>query len=100
MNGYHRAVGVVSLGLLALTLAVAGRGLAGQPLADPEAKPAVKPSTVRTLYLPDTPERYADIDLPAHFRTAAARRFDNTPPDNPVTDHGATLGRVLFYDTR
>jgi cytochrome c peroxidase len=29
-----------------------------------------------------------------------ARRFDNTPDDNPVTDHGATLGRVLFYDTR
>lgn len=23
---------------------------------------------------------------------------DNTPPDNPVTDIGATLGRVLFYD--
>jgi cytochrome c peroxidase len=22
------------------------------------------------------------------------------PSDNPVTDHGATLGRVLFYDTR
>ena len=24
----------------------------------------------------------------------------NTPADNPITDHGATLGRVLFYDTR
>lgn len=23
---------------------------------------------------------------------------DNTPPDNPITDEGATLGRVLFYD--
>src|SRR5690606_13559187 len=23
---------------------------------------------------------------------------DNTPADNPVTDWGATLGRVLFYD--
>src|SRR5262249_53546463 len=41
-----------------------------------------------------------DPDLPAHFKTPAARRFDNTPSDNPVTDHGATLGRVLFYDTR
>src|SRR5262249_42652249 len=36
----------------------------------------------------------------AHFKTSAARRFDNTPRDNPVTDAGATLGRVLFYDTR
>jgi len=27
-------------------------------------------------------------------------RFDNTPPDNPVSDAGAALGRVLFYDTR
>jgi cytochrome c peroxidase len=25
--------------------------------------------------------------------------MDNTPPDNPITDPGASLGRVLFYDT-
>jgi cytochrome c peroxidase len=25
---------------------------------------------------------------------------DNTPPTNPTTDAGATLGRVLFYDTK
>lgn len=24
---------------------------------------------------------------------------DNTPPNNPITDEGAALGRVLFYDT-
>jgi cytochrome c peroxidase len=24
--------------------------------------------------------------------------MDNTPATNPITDHGATLGRVLFYD--
>jgi cytochrome c peroxidase len=50
--------------------------------------------------LPDKPYRYADLDLPAHFKTEFVRRFDNTPDDNPVTDHGATLGRVLFYDRR
>ncbi|HEX5106799.1 MAG TPA: cytochrome c peroxidase [Vicinamibacterales bacterium] len=61
--------------------------------------PAVS-SDARTLRLPETPYQYADIDLPAHFKTAAAQRFDNTPPDNPVTDRGATLGRVIFYDTR
>jgi cytochrome c peroxidase len=54
----------------------------------------------RTLRLPETPYRYAGIDLPAHFTKPVAQRFDNTPSDNPVTDHGATLGRVLFYDTR
>jgi cytochrome c peroxidase len=60
----------------------------------------MKPSTARTLYLPDKLDHYADIDLPAHFKTLLAERSDNTPADNPVTDHGATLGRVLFYDTR
>ena len=27
-------------------------------------------------------------------------RVDNTPDDNPLTDAGATLGRILFYDKR
>jgi cytochrome c peroxidase len=52
------------------------------------------------LRLPEVPYRYASPDLPAHFKTRAARRFDNTPSDNPVTDAGAALGRALFYDTR
>jgi cytochrome c peroxidase len=58
------------------------------------------PSTPRTPRLPEVPYHYADLDLPAHFKTPVAQRFDNTPTDNPVTDAGATLGRVLFYDTR
>jgi cytochrome c peroxidase len=96
MSDGLRGLGFLSLGLLALAVAPAGSGG-----ADPGSKePAVKPSTERTLRLPETPYPYASLDLPAHFRTPAARRFDNTPADNPVTDHGATLGRVLFYDTR
>jgi cytochrome c peroxidase len=54
--------------------------------------------------LPETLYRYDDGALPRHFterdgpgRVAAA---DNTPDDNPTTNAGATLGRVLFYDTR
>src|SRR6516225_5681984 len=86
-----RSVCVVSLAIVLLAFPRA-RG--------EEDRPTVKPSTARTLRLPDKPYHYADLDLPAHFKTAAARRFDNTPRDNPVTDHGATLGRVLFYDTR
>src|SRR5687768_8253879 len=49
--------------------------------------------------LPATPYRYANVELPAHF-TQPGRNHDNTPPDNPLSDDGATLGRVLFYDTR
>jgi di-heme cytochrome c peroxidase len=51
------------------------------------------------LNLPATPYRYANVELPAHF-TQPGRNHDNTPPDNPLSDHGATLGRVLFYDRR
>ncbi|HZN25745.1 MAG TPA: cytochrome c peroxidase, partial [Burkholderiales bacterium] len=53
----------------------------------------------RVLNLPATPYRYAAVELPAHF-TQPGRTHDNTPPDNPLSDDGATLGRVLFYDTR
>jgi len=64
-------------------------------------KTPVTQPTARALHLPDTPYHYADLDLPAYFKTPDARTFDrNTPKDNPVTDAGATLGRVLFYDTQ
>ena len=92
MNACLRGVGVLCLGLFALALA----GSSWTAAADKDTtKPVV---AARTLRLPDTPYRYTDLDLPAHFR--AARRADNTPRDNPITDAGATLGRVLFYDTR
>ncbi|HIF00057.1 MAG TPA: cytochrome-c peroxidase, partial [Fuerstia sp.] len=52
----------------------------------------------RTLNLPAVPFNYNQVELPPHFAEIAAK-YDNTPPHNPITDHGATLGRVLFYDT-
>ena len=60
------------------------------------------PARLAVPVLPDTPYRYAETDLtlPAHFSAAPLRAADNTPAHNPVTDDGATLGRVLFYDTR
>src|SRR5262245_24999076 len=67
---------------------------------DMEDRTPVKSSTERTLRLPETPYHYADVELPPHFNTLTAKRFDNTPANNPLTDAGATLGRVLFYDTR
>jgi cytochrome c peroxidase len=97
MNVDRGCRGAVALGVLAVGLAVVVR--ADPPPWGPD-RPEVRPSTGRTLRLPETPFRYADVDLPSHFKTPAARRFDNTPRDNPVTDAGAALGRALFYDTR
>jgi len=56
--------------------------------------------------LPSPAYRYddAEVGLPAHFRATAGGpsvlSMDNTPAANPITDAGATLGRVLFYDPR
>jgi cytochrome c peroxidase len=98
MSVRREGQGIVLI-LVASALAQAGIGRADPPGENGD-RPPVKPSTERTLRLPETPYRYADPDLPAHFKTPIARSFDNTPADNPVTDAGATLGRVLFYDTR
>ena len=55
---------------------------------------------VRKLQLPESPFRYSDATLPEQLKSAEARRLDNTPASNAITDAGATLGRVLFYDSR
>ncbi len=50
------------------------------------------------LNLPATPFNYASIILPPHLVTPNILGQINTPPTNPITNDGATLGRVLFYD--
>lgn len=50
------------------------------------------------LNLPANPYDYASLDLPYYLQDLNTRREDNTPESNPITDWGATLGRVLFYD--
>lgn len=58
--------------------------------------------------LPSVPFNYSSIILPPHFTTNAQgsplptsiNGTDNTPSNNPISDHGATLGRVLFYDSK
>lgn len=57
--------------------------------------------------LPATLFAYSDATapLPVWFTQASAIApsvisKDNTPTTNPITDAGATLGRVLFYDPR
>lgn len=46
--------------------------------------------------LPTIPYVYA-ISYPTHIQIALSTT-DNTPRNNQITDAGATLGRVLFYD--
>ncbi len=41
-----------------------------------------------------TLDNYANQPVPAYILR------NNTPADNPITDAGATLGRILFYDKR
>lgn len=53
---------------------------------------------------------YSNVPLPTYLDSnyyspifefqLPASEFDNTPIDNPTTDAGATLGRVLFYDKK
>jgi len=57
------------------------------------------PPYLGAVNLPSDPFNYAAPALPAYFNRDSIRLMDNTPADNPTTDWGATLGRVLFYDT-
>lgn len=44
--------------------------------------------------------KYAVTDLPSQYKNPTVSVANNTPASNPITDAGATLGRVLFYDNR
>jgi cytochrome c peroxidase len=50
--------------------------------------------------LPTTPYNYANIQLPAYLSAGPILGQINTPANNQITDNGATLGRVLFYDKK
>ncbi len=67
----------------------------GTPTTPVEPLPA---AVTAVLNLADQPDNYANPTLPAYLRSAYAQASDNTPANNPVTNAGATLGRVLFYD--
>jgi cytochrome c peroxidase len=67
-----------------------------QPGTDTKAATATTNGT-GSPQLPLTSFNYSSIALPAYIATALAS-VDNTPAANPITNDGATLGRVLFYD--
>lgn len=81
--------------LLAAALGVALAGCADMsaPVADAPFDAPDAPE------LPATPLSYVITGVPsALLNDPVVRLID--PPDNPITNAGATLGRVLFYDRR
>lgn len=50
--------------------------------------------------LPKVPYNYNDVVFPETFSTQTVLDIDNTPENNPITNDGATLGRVIFYDKK
>ncbi len=59
---------------------------------DVSTEPVITTTPVMTF----TTYNYLDT-YPAHIQVALANS-DNTPATNPITNEGANLGRVLFYD--
>ncbi|TWT97815.1 Cytochrome c551 peroxidase precursor [Botrimarina colliarenosi] len=89
MNVAHRQ----RVGLCALVLAVCC-GTAPAAQAAGIGSPAL--SAIPADYV-----SYAVDELPRHFTTPPLNNlFDNTPASNPISNAGAELGRVLFYDAR
>lgn len=70
-----------------------------------EARPAETRWTACVPLLASGSPAYApsDAPLPLHFRSSTAGTVvfsDDAPVEHPITNAGATLGRVLFYDRR
>lgn len=88
---YNRTMRTL-LGILAATGVLAFAAFAQPPQSfDQDGLP--KPDLTQSY-------AYTNQNLPDHYLTPEVKQLDNTPSDNPVTDAGATLGRVLFYDRR
>ncbi len=70
------------------------------PLTDQVEQQKTEETVVLNQYLKlsEQASQYSDLDLPDFFNFQNNTEQDNTPSNNPITDWGATLGRVLFYD--
>lgn len=65
-----------------------------------DAATPVPSTAAAALTLPTSPLNYAAPSLPLHLTTPQILGQINTPTTNPITNAGATLGRVLFHDKR
>lgn len=59
---------------------------------------SVNTPTINEPILPSSLANYSQPNLPAYYQNGPVAGADNTPLGNPVSDAGATLGRVLFYE--
>jgi cytochrome c peroxidase len=84
---------------VSVSKSTAPRSLFYRAVYDP-AFQTVESTVDSALLLPAVAANYANPALPPSFRVQPILGQDNTPANNRVTDAGATLGRVLFYDKR
>jgi cytochrome c peroxidase len=66
--------------------------------SDSIQNPSPTDPVAAVLNLPANPFNYANIIQPAYLTDPVIQGQINTPAGNAITDNGATLGRVLFYD--
>lgn len=67
---------------------------------DKEVTDLPEPEVLRPT-LPEIPFDYATLDYPEHFQVYALEFLQGSNLIvNPITNEGATLGRVLFYDKK
>ena len=85
-------VALCAIAVLAVAMMAGRTGLAAAPELDDQRTEIPE--------LPAIPFNYSNIQLPPYFNNPQIANANNTPGGNPITDHGATLGRVLFYDVR
>ncbi len=84
-----RAIPTVVLALVSLACADASTGNTADEFAAVREALTIDPTA---------PPNYAAQALPASYAPPVLTREDRTPVNNPTTNQGALLGRVLFYD--
>jgi cytochrome c peroxidase len=78
---------------LVLRALVAASAIASQAFAESPGVPRLAASVGDYV-------GYSVTDLPSWYKSPALNAADNTPANNPITNAGTELGRVLFYDGR
>lgn len=93
----RRGRGVIVWALLPLLFAACTDGAPTDPVDDDDAPTLPEDEAVALAIDVNVVPDYTTIAWPAHYGPNVRAR-DNGPSDNPVTDAGAHLGRILFYD--
>ncbi|MFZ9388114.1 MAG: cytochrome-c peroxidase [Chitinophagaceae bacterium] len=96
MSAYIKKIYIIT-GISLLAILIACNKNSGTVTPTPSPNPPVDP-VASVLNLPSSPFNYSNIALPPYLNAPNIIGQINTPGNNPITDNGATLGRVLFYD--